>query len=211
MSPAGSVSAWIEQMKAGDEAALGKLHARYWPFLVGLARRKLEGIPRRATDEEDVAQQAFWGFYESLRAGRLPRLTNRHQLLALLTHITACQAVNQIKHELGVQKRGGGRVQGESVLDNPAAPGGASRGLEQAEDPGLSPQEQALLNDSYQHYVTALPENLREHAELYLAGLTHQEIADRVGCTERTVDRKVALVLARWRQMAAESLSPDPA
>src|SRR6516165_12152504 len=121
MSSIGSVSVWIQQLQGGEETALAKLHTRYWPYLVGLARRKLGGTPRRAVDEEDVAQQAFWSFYQSLRAGRLLQLTNRHQLLALLSHITACQAANQIKHELGVLKRGRGRVQGESVLDGGAA------------------------------------------------------------------------------------------
>jgi RNA polymerase sigma factor (sigma-70 family) len=209
MASAGSVSAWIDQLRAGDEAALAKLHARYWPFLVGLARRKLHGTPCRATDEEDVAQQAFWKFYEGLKAGRLPELANRHQLLALLTHIIACRAANQIKHEIGVQRRGGGRVRGESVLDDPAGSGETGRGLEQVEDPGLSPEEIALLQDSYQHYVQALPEKLRDFAELYLAGLTHQEIGDRLGCSERTVDRKLALIMARWQEMAAAGLSQD--
>lgn len=210
MASAGSVSAWIDQLKAGDETALAKLHARYWPCLVGLARRKLHGVPCRATDEEDVAQQAFWKFFEGLKAGRLPELTNRHQLLALLTHIIACRAANQIKHELGVQKRGGGRVQGESALDAPTASGETTRGLEQVADPGLTPEEIALLQDSYDYYVRALPEKLRDFAELYLAGLTHQEIGDRMGCSERTVDRKVALITARWRELATAGLSQDP-
>jgi DNA-directed RNA polymerase specialized sigma24 family protein len=215
MLTAGSVSGWIEELREGEEAALGRLHARYWPYLVGLARRKLGEAPRRASDEEDVAQQAFWAFYESLRAGRLPRLANRHQLLALLSHITACQAANQIKHELGVQKRGGGRVQGESVLDRAAAAASApARGLEQVADAGPSPPEQILLQDCYRHYVTSLPEHLRDFAEMYLAGLTYREIADRLGCTERTVDRKMALILGHWQRLAVADVSeesPGPA
>jgi DNA-directed RNA polymerase specialized sigma24 family protein len=210
MSSIGSVSVWIQQLQAGEESALGKLHARYWPFVVGLARRKLGGMPRRALDEEDTAQQAFWSFYKSLRAGGLPQLSNRSQLLALLSHITACQAANQIKHELGVQKRGGGRVQGESVLKgDPVRGDGAVRGLEQMEDAGLSPEERILLKDCYQHYVAALPGHLRDFAELYLAGLTYQEIADRRGCTERTVDRKMALILGHWRRLAEASLNQE--
>jgi RNA polymerase sigma factor (sigma-70 family) len=205
MSSLGSVSVWIRQLHGGEEAALGQLHARYWPYLVGLANRKLGGTPRRAIDEEDVAQQAFWRFYQSLRSGRLPQLTNRHQLLALLSHITACQAVNQIKHELGVQKRGGGRIQGESVLDGGTAPGDSpARGLEQVEAPGPSPEERILLDDCYQQYMRSLPDHLRDFAELYLAGLTYQEIADRLDCAERTVDRKMALILRHWRRLAEE-------
>jgi DNA-directed RNA polymerase specialized sigma24 family protein len=202
------VSTWIQQLKGGDEAALGKLHVRYWPYLVGIARRKLGGAPRRATDEEDIAQNAFWGFYQSLRAGRLPNLSNRQQLLALLTHITACQTSNQIKHDLGVHKRGKGRVQGESALDlGGSSHEGAARGLEEFADAGLTPLEKAVLDDSYQHYVGALPDHLRDFAELYLAGLTYQEIADRQGCTERTVDRKMALIQSHWRRLAEANLS----
>jgi RNA polymerase sigma factor (sigma-70 family) len=212
LSRVGSVSTWIEQLKAGDEAALGRLHARYWPYLVNLARRKLGETPRRALDEEDVAQQAFWGFYKSLRAGKLPQLTNRHQFLALLSHITGCQAANQIKHELGVQKRGGGAIQGESVLDLSATSGDApGRGLEQVADTDPSPQEQLLLDDCYQHYVSRLPEHLRTYAELYLAGLTYREIADQLGCTERTVDRKMALLFAHWQRLATQSMDEDAA
>jgi DNA-directed RNA polymerase specialized sigma24 family protein len=140
--------------------------------------------------------------------GGLPELTNRHQLLALLTHIIACRAANQIKHELGVQKRGGGRVRGESVLDDPAASGETTRGLERVEDRGLAPEEIVLLQDSYRHHVHALPEKLRDFAELYLDGLTHQEIADRLGCSERTVDRKPALVTARWQEIAVPPGGP---
>ncbi len=206
MSLGGSVSTWISQLRAGDEAALGKLHARYWPFLVRLARRKLHGVPCRVADEEDIAQQAFWEFYQSVRDGGLPQLNNRHHLLALLTHIIACRASNQVKHELVVRKRGAGHVRGESALE---ASGDTPRGLERLEDPGLAPQEIALLHESYQRYVEALPDKWRAVAELYLASLTHQEIAEQRGCTERTVDRKVALILARWHQWAAAERSQD--
>ena len=117
MSSGGSVTTWLGQLQAGEVAGLAKLHARYWPHLVALARKRLQDVPGRAADEEDVAQEALWSFVRRVRAGRKFRLTSRHDLLALLTHIVACKAVNQIEHELGVQKRGGGRVDGSSALD----------------------------------------------------------------------------------------------
>lgn len=208
MSSGDSVTAWIGQLRAGEEAALGKLHARYWPALVALARRKLRGVPGRAADEEDVAQEAFWGFYRSLKAGRLPRLDSRHDLLALLTHIIACKAVNQIKHEVGTRKRGGP----EALAGHPPPEGGS----EAPADGGITPLDQAALNDLYRHYVDGLPDSLRAFAEPYLAGCTHQETADRLGCSLRTVERKVALILGRWRATAADCLgggqpAPPPA
>jgi hypothetical protein len=58
MSSIGSVTAWIAQLNAGEDTALAKLHARYWPFLVGLAPKRLLGVPGRATDEENEARRA---------------------------------------------------------------------------------------------------------------------------------------------------------
>lgn len=211
MSANGSVSVWIQQLKDNEESALAELHMRYWPFLVDLARRKLGGVPRRATDEEDVAQQAFWQFCKSVRAGNFPNLVNRHDLLALLSHITVCQAVNQIKHEIGVKKRGAGEVKGESVFGlSRDSSDNSPQGIQQIEDPGLSPLETSLLNDCYQHYVQALPPHLRDFAELHLAGLTYREIAESLDCTERTVDRKMALIQANWRRQAENDLLQDP-
>jgi DNA-directed RNA polymerase specialized sigma24 family protein len=157
----------------------------------------LRGAPAGAADEEDVAQEAFWSFYRGLREGRLPRLENRGDLLALLTHIIACKAVNRIAHEVGTQKRGAGRTRGDSALG------------ELAQAAGPAPLEEALLHDCYVHYVGGLPEHLRAVAELYLAGCTHKETADRLGCVERTVERKIALILDKWRQMAAAGLEGE--
>ena len=190
MTSGGSVTNWIAQLKAGKETALAELHKRYWPFLVQLAHRKLKGASRRAIDEEDVAQEAFWGFYESLKKGRLPRLANRHDLMALFVIITSRKAAKQVRREYSA-KRGGSRVQGEAVFDVSTPVGQDGKGIERLPDPAPTPYEQAVLNDCYVRFVKGLPENLRRFAELFLAGYTHQEIADAIGCSERTVDRKV--------------------
>jgi DNA-directed RNA polymerase specialized sigma24 family protein len=127
MFSSGSVYTWISQLQAGEETALAKLRERYWPRLVGLARQRLKEVPGRYADEEDVAQEAFWSFYRCLKAGRPFRLASRHDLLALLTHIIAWKAVNQIQHERGVQKRGGSRVVSLSGLEGRGLELGAGR------------------------------------------------------------------------------------
>jgi RNA polymerase sigma factor (sigma-70 family) len=207
MSSGGSVTTWIGQLQAGEESALAKLHERYWPSLVQLARKRLQGVPGRVADEEDVAQEAFWSFYRRLRAGRDFRLDSRHDLLALLTQIIACKAVNQIEHEFGVQKRGGNRVRDEAAQGSDS--GLAGRVLELVQGAEPSPLEQAILHDCYSRFVSALGEGLREVAELYLAGFTHKEIAARLGCVERTVERKIALILKKWHAMAVDSLNQE--
>jgi RNA polymerase sigma factor (sigma-70 family) len=195
MSSIGSVSIWLGQLQGGDESALTKLHQRYWPTIVARARRQLKGAPLRAVDEEDIANSAFLSLHEAIRSGRTPRLQNRHHLLALLTTIVACKATNEIKHAMR-QKRGGGQSQETSDMAV-------------LMDDEFSPLQQALLSDCYEHYLKGLPQELRAVAELYLADYTHREIAERQGCVERTVERKLQRVLVRWQEMAAADLTQD--
>jgi DNA-directed RNA polymerase specialized sigma24 family protein len=196
MSSAGSMTLLLRQLKAGDEAALAALHARYGPLLTKKAGGRLRGAgaPRRTADEEDVVQDAFWSFYQGLKDGKLPRLENRHDLLALLTHIVACRVHNHLSRE-HTHKRYAGPARGDSVLADLAA---------QAEP---TPLEHALLTDCYRHYLDGLPDSLRATAELYLAGWRQTEIAAELNCVVRTVQRKLALILQRWQAMAAASLA----
>jgi RNA polymerase sigma factor (sigma-70 family) len=191
MSLAGSMTVLIRQLKAGEEVVLSRLHARYGPRLIAQARKKLQGAgsARRVADEEDVVQEAFWSFYLSLKAGKLPKLENRADFLALLTHIVACQAHIQLTRD-NAQKRRTALVPGYSVWETLAA---------EAEP---TPLESALLNDCYHHFLDSLPEPLRETAELYLAGLTQTEIAAKLDCVPRTVQRKIGLILRRWQELA---------
>src|SRR5438105_426196 len=77
MSSAGSVSHWIAQLKAGDQAAAQPLWEAYYRQLVERAHQKLHGTPRRAADEEDVVLSAFDSFCRAAAHGRFPRLLDR--------------------------------------------------------------------------------------------------------------------------------------
>ena len=59
MDPSRSVTYWLAELRAGNAVAAQPLWERYYGRLVGLARQKLRGVPRRAADEEDVALSAL--------------------------------------------------------------------------------------------------------------------------------------------------------
>src|SRR5262245_58994534 len=110
-----SVSQWLNLLQEGDSAAAQQLWERYFHRLVGLARVKLQGQPRRAADEEDIALSAFASFCRNAADGRFPQLADRDDLWRLLVTLTERKAYNLVRDERR-QKRGGGAVQGESIL-----------------------------------------------------------------------------------------------
>src|SRR6516165_2626841 len=99
MAPDGSITRWIGLLQAGDPAAVQQLWERYFRRLVGLARKKLAGSPRRAADEEDVALSAFDTFCRRAEQGRFPQLSDRDSLWRLLVVITARKAAHQVHYD----------------------------------------------------------------------------------------------------------------
>jgi RNA polymerase sigma factor (sigma-70 family) len=202
MSSDGSVTNWVGQLRTGDGAAAQRLWERYFRRLVGLARKRLQGLPRRAADEEDVALSAFDSFYRGVEQGRFPQLNDRHNLWELLVVITARKAIDLRQHETR-KKRGGGQVRGESVLDGwPGAEDGGAA-IEQVVGDEPSPELAAQLAEQVERLLGTLPgEQLRTVALMKLEGYTNAEVAARLGCAEVTVERRLGLIRNVWKKSA---------
>src|SRR5262245_16156980 len=187
MSSVGSVTHWITQLKDGDPLAAQKLWECYFLRLVGLARQKLQGTPRRAADEEDVALSAFDSFCQGAERGRFPQLTDSDSLWPLLVIITARKAVDLITAERR-QKRGGG-----AVLDD--------AGLEYALGTEPTPEFAAQVAEEYQRLLDLLPDaGLRAVTQCKLEGYTSAEIAQKLSCVRRSVERKLQLIRKLWEK-----------
>ena len=192
----GSVTRWIGDLKAGGDSAAQHLWERYFHLLVARARRKLAGVPRAAADEEDVALSAFDSFCRGAVQGRFPRLDDRGDLWRLLVTITARKAIDHLKRECR-QRRGGGRVVGEAALD--AADPEAGRWLEQVVGREPTPTFAAQVVDECRRLLESLgDEGLRTVALLRMEGYSNDEIAERLGCGLRSVERKLARIRKRW-------------
>jgi len=117
-----SINRWLARFKAGDEAAAQQLWERYFRRLVGLARKKLQGVVRREADEEDVALSAFASFCRGVEHGRFPRLDDEDDLWRLLVTITVRKAY-QMRLKQGRLKRSARRTVDEAALGGDDGPG----------------------------------------------------------------------------------------
>jgi DNA-directed RNA polymerase specialized sigma24 family protein len=197
--PEGSVTGWIDQLKAGDEIAPQRLWERYFHELVRLARANLRAKPRGAVDEEDIALSAFDSFCRGAEQGRFPRLDDRDSLWRLLVTITARKVVDQVERECR-KKRGGGRVRSETALAGTDSEVGAA-GLDQAIGREPTPEFAAMMAEECRRLLTALGDDtLRQIALLRMEGYSDGEIASRLDCSLRTVGRKLNLIRDVWMQ-----------
>jgi len=193
MSSAGSITFWIEQLKAGDPAAAQKLWESYFQKMVELARQKLQGMPRRAADEEDVALSAFNSFCRGTSSGRFPQLRDRDSLWPLLVAITAHKAVDLMRRERRL-KRGG-------PAPDTQWPTAAGMELDQVIGREPTPEFALQVAEECQRLLDRLDDaGLRSVALWKMEGYTVDEIAARLGCVPRTVERKLRAIRELWGQ-----------
>ena len=202
MSPDESVSQWLSLLQSdGDAAAAQRLWERYFHRLVGLARAKLQGQPRRAADEEDVALSAFANFCRAAEAGRFPRLADRHDLWRLLVTLTERKAYNLVRDERR-QKRGGGAVLGEAGLLRPDD--SSPEGLNQFAGREPTPEFAAEVAEECRLLLDRLGNaELQTIAVWKMEGDTVPEIATRLGCALTTVQRRLRLIRQIWESEEA--------
>jgi DNA-directed RNA polymerase specialized sigma24 family protein len=187
------ISTWIHQLRAGNHDAAERLWEHYFARLVGLARKKLAGVPRQAADEEDIALSAFDSFCRGVEQGRFPRVADADNVWSVLVLITARKAIDLREHE-NRQKRGGGQVFGESTL---LAEGAAGLDLLVGHEP--TPEFAAQVAEECQRLLAKLTKpELRSIALWKMEGYTNAEIAVRLGCAEVTVERRLALIRSLW-------------
>jgi DNA-directed RNA polymerase specialized sigma24 family protein len=202
MASAGSVTTWVGQLRAGNHVAAQRLWERYFARLVSLARTKLHGLRRGAADEEDVALSAFDSFYRGVEQGRFPQLDDRHNLWELLLVITVRKAIDLRQHETR-QKRGGGKVAGESALDGLLRSDDGGAGIEQVVGAEPTPALAAQTADEVQRLLGMLPnDEVRSVAVMKLQSYTNAEIASQLGCAEATVERRLSLIRSVWKEAA---------
>lgn len=192
----GSITMFLHQMMAGDEAAVAVLWERFLPRLLALSRKTLSRGQERMADAEDAVQSAFASFWKGSTEGEFRDVNDRFDLWNILSTITVRKVRKQVRHEKAV-KRGGGHVITESNL--------ASHG----DTPGSMDSVQGYTSTDLDlncvELLAALNDEHREIAVLRLFGYLNSEIAQLLDCSERSVERKVRQIRQQWQpELAAD-------
>jgi RNA polymerase sigma factor (sigma-70 family) len=184
MSASGhSISVWLERLRQCDEQAARHLWERFFERMAAVARQRLGQGPRRAADEEDAALSAFADFTRAVQAGRFPDLRDRDGLWALLLTFTVRKAREQVRHEQQ-QRRGGGQT--VDLVETPAGD-------------ELRPDEVAEFQDELAWLLGQLAsDEVRQTVLLRLEGHGNEEIAEKLGCSRATVERRLRGVRVTW-------------
>jgi DNA-directed RNA polymerase specialized sigma24 family protein len=189
-----SIERWLKGVVEGDAAATEELWNYCFPQLVRFARHKLRKVPRRAADEEDVALDAMDSFCRALREGRFPHLADQNALLRLLLQMTARKATDLVRREMSA-RRGKASVRGDSALRGRSAATATYPG--RAVD--LLPELAVLAMEEVDRLLGLLEDpQLQAMAVAKMEGCENREIAQRLHCSMRTVERRLHLIRTIW-------------
>jgi RNA polymerase sigma factor (sigma-70 family) len=176
------------QISAGDDQAVQPHWEWFFPQLIALAHKKLADNPKRVADEEDVALNAFASLRHNAERGLFPQLLTHGSLWRLLVFITARKAAHLLRGWGEWLWLGGYAevVPGECQL------------LEQVLS-STAPEFAAFAAEECERLLEQLgDEKLRQIALWRMEDCSVEEIASRLGCTDREVKRKLNQIWELW-------------
>jgi RNA polymerase sigma factor (sigma-70 family) len=177
-----SITRLMRAVQDGSSSAVRPLLAAYFDRLVQLARKRLQNLPGLGGYDEDLALRSFHSVYQRLRDPARPLdLAGRDDLWRLLATRTISRAIDLIRRHRPAEVPGDQDVM--QLLNR---------------EP--TPEEAAEVADECRRLLDALAEpGLRQIALWKVEGYTNEEIAARLDCVPRTIERKVSRIRLFWQ------------
>jgi len=189
------VTKWLEQISDGHSLAEHKLWEKYARHVERIARQSLQHSKMRMANEEDVVAAVLNSLFVGLKSGKVKPIKNRRHLQALLRAMAKHKSSDIARHQ-SAKKRGLGKVKGDSGFRGFDDRLG-SRGINAVPDKSIDPVEALERAETLANMLRRLPDDsLREVATLKIGSYTNAEIADRLGLSERTIERKLVAIRA---------------
>ncbi|MCA9005232.1 MAG: HTH domain-containing protein [Planctomycetaceae bacterium] len=180
----GSITALINAWSVDEGAAMKRLEQEYFQRLRALSQRVLQGFPGAAAEADDVVQSALKSLCRLMRRQDTPRDKDRNDLWRLLCRIVVFKSRKRMRS----QTRGlpGGQVRPMTDFTSPDQ----SFQLESALQQISTSEFDLIIHDALEQ----LDEPLKKIAIMIMEGCTQAEMATRLGCSRRTIIRKIELL-----------------
>ena len=185
----------IAGLRTGDGRAMQDFWDQYGAMLERLADRNLAPGLRRRLGPEDVVQSVCRTFLRRAKEGQF-QLDTGGELWRLLCAITLTKVREKTRHHMR-QKRG---LQNEVALN---ASDESGRDASPA-SPQPGPVAEAEFADLMQAALAVLSEEERQMLELRIQGFRHEEIAEQLRCSVRTVGRILTRVQTQLERLLRE-------
>jgi RNA polymerase sigma factor (sigma-70 family) len=169
----------LARIRAGDEEAARELLCRYEAKVRLVVRRQLPRVLRSRFDSQDFVQSMWGSFFRRMRTSPLD-LEDTRSLIAILVQAAKHKVIDEFRRA-SAPKRDMRRE--ESIWE-----GAHRRDLVDDSD---APIELAQASEALGRLRELLPEDRRTVLDLKAAGLSTNEIAERLGLSERTVRRLI--------------------
>ncbi|NIP86737.1 MAG: sigma-70 family RNA polymerase sigma factor [Planctomycetales bacterium] len=194
-------ASWVRQLVEGDERVVGEFWERYGPRLQRLADKHLASRLQRRLGPEDVVQSACRTFLRRAQRGEF-QLSDVESLWRLMSAITLTKVRQKARYH-SREKR---------AMDREVYPGSDRSSQAPWEQDFAtsepSPEEVAEFADQLEQLLSGMEVEEKRLVQLKLQNYTNPEIAEQLGCSERTVRRILSRVKARLTRALEESQFP---
>lgn len=193
MSAEDPITLWIDQLRDHDPEAAAQIWRHFGIRILAAARRRLPAKNRAGYDEEDAAQSAFHSLCTGLSRGRFTDIQNRDSLWRLLLVIISRKISARRRYNARQCREAARSVQESTLLHD------SEQGLDSLPASTLSPEYAAQFEEICEEMFSGLEsESLRQVGLLKMEGFTDEEIATRLNCSRRTVQRRLEVIRRNW-------------
>lgn len=172
------IPAFLARIQSGDEEAARELLRRYEAEVRLVVRRQLPRLLRSRFDSLDFLQSVWGSFFRRVRSGPAEFEDSRH-LVAFLARAAKNKVIDEYR-------RAASRKQDVHREEPLWVDGGRPRDLPDGTD---SPSDVAQAHEVFSRLRELLPEDRRTLLEMKAEGLSSRDIGERLGISERTVQR----------------------
>lgn len=174
------IPGFLGRIQAGDEEAARELLRRYEAEVRLVVRRQLPRLLRSRFDSLDFLQSVWGSFFRRVRSGPADFEDSRH-LVAFLARAAKNKVIDEYRRAAS---------QKHDVRREEPLWGDGARPREVAGE-NDSPSEVAEAHEVYGRLMELMPEERRTILELKAVGLSSRDIGEKLGISERTVQRVI--------------------